>query len=44
MLPEGFPKTMPGKRVCRKPLWYRLILERLPPMLTNGSKADIANS
>ena len=28
------PKTMPGKRVCKKPLWHRLIL--------NGDKADIS--
>ena len=28
MLPGGFPKTMPGKRVCKKPLRHRLISAR----------------
>ncbi len=28
MLPNGFPKTILGKRVCKKSLWHRSILAR----------------
>jgi hypothetical protein len=42
MLPSCFPNTMPGKRVCKKPLRHRHFLERSSKFVAFTPKASEA--